>query len=1578
YCMGCTEGSAACVVRDVAPERCERDGAELTKVTLEKGEQNRAFGARVVDTETKDFGLMIVRISAGGALSEWNARNPSMAVSPGDSIVEANGFTEPWAIMEEMARVVKVGMVVRRAPPGGRALLAQCKVTEQSLQTTALVLKQTVQACDVSVDTCAICLEDVEADERIAGVGKGKQPPSFLRAAAAGAGGLAHLGSLWYGQRCTCQVELGDGFSVDRELLRLLEGQLQRCGPANLTVPAPCPPPECSGYPGLVVLLVAVLAFLAGFAAAASCGWWCLSRSECRATSESAEIPYLTDGSWVVTTPERDMYLEDLQEGVESLVLLGPMGGLPIGWNRGPTHLFRNSSQGPLRREESLRLQADGAELALQERRELGLAASPPLPPPTGAPPSLALEGVPSSGDGGWRYSENRGGARLGERVGDAELEAGCHRGDRGVALVGDVFVACSFFRPGQQMPTPREVEAAEPVSNELRTLPVKYETARQRHRSYKEAASLTTTTAFEDWPISGPRTAEWLAREIARQELTPVRRHSWWRQLLGLGPSDWGVGEHESLSRLFEHALTYDQLNFGELASLELAGRRMAGRLGVAGEGLDWARDLLPLPSGRCLADLLEGLSPAGLGVSRCADRRRSRRRAAEARLQDGISTLNVLGGRGEEWGPKVLPGAIQRQAVASLARAYFAVPPPPDDLTASGAWSALRGCGSGYAVAGVVAGEFATYQRGRLALPAVGNQAIDLVSCLPDHYQKLLEDSGRAIRLPAVCTKDVAAEVDELGPAMDPILARSPSKYAEFLMSAYESGLVEPATEVRSFVGVFFVRKKDGSLWIIFDPRRTNSQFVPPDSVALASPEALGDLELPAGQGLWVSEGDVENCYYQFLLPDDLRADFVLPAVPRKLLPRSLRRLLPPGNDFVHFQVPMGWSWAVALVQAANGELLRAGPQGARRWICNRRCAPAVAGREPAALLYIDNFASLGTVKEAVQLDGDSMERQLRGRGLTTHDISGPHVDVDLLGFHIDGVQGAIHIAPKRFWRLAMSLDYILKHPLLTGAELERLIGHLTYVLLLRREVLSLLSASYVFVSKCYTRRVRLWHSVRRELTWMRALLPLVWADLRGAWAPSVTAADASLTGLGAVERSADPHDVGRIGRVRERWRFKESELWPKARVHAPCVKAASWKTVASRRWRHRAPIDLLEGEALLWAMRRQVRRVAHHGCRRFEPRRLRGDGAPSARGGRTECAATACSECAGERSTALPWHRLLGSSASGLELEAVRPSTQQNYLKRLSGLCNWLGVETLPSWSALEWDDALLQYLNDEFAQGVRPNRAAKLLSAVLWARPALGRPLRVVLPKSSRALLGWKRTRPGHSRPPLPWLVLCGVLELLLLKREVAMACALCLMFHCYLRPGELLAMKAFQLVPPAAGLQGGFRWWTLLPHPEELLVPSKTGELDDSPPLDVPELQWLTPALRDLKARLEPREPLWSFGYAQLREELESALAALGLQSLGATLYCLRHGGASHDRIVGRRSLEEVAKRGRWRARLSVRRYEKHGRLALQVAKVPPVVHERLRLSMQRLPQLFASCSPRRSTECAWGEIGSPS
>jgi hypothetical protein len=140
------------------------------RVTLQRESLGRAIGARVVDTETVEVGLMVVRVSEGGVLSEWNARNPSTSVAPGDSIVEVNGLTAPWEIMEEMGKATTLEMAVRRAPAGSSALLAQCDITDKNLQTTALLLKRTVRACDVAVDTCAICLEDVEADERIAGL----------------------------------------------------------------------------------------------------------------------------------------------------------------------------------------------------------------------------------------------------------------------------------------------------------------------------------------------------------------------------------------------------------------------------------------------------------------------------------------------------------------------------------------------------------------------------------------------------------------------------------------------------------------------------------------------------------------------------------------------------------------------------------------------------------------------------------------------------------------------------------------------------------------------------------------------------------------------------------------------------------------------------------------------------------------------------------------------------------------------------------------------------------------------------------------------------------------------------------------------------------------------------------------------------------------------------------------------------------------------------------------------------------------------------------------------------------------
>ena len=62
---------------------------------------------------------------------------------------------------------------------------------------------------------------------------------------------------------------------------------------------------------------------------------------------------------------------------------------------------------------------------------------------------------------------------------------------------------------------------------------------------------------------------------------------------------------------------------------------------------------------------------------------------------------------------------------------------------------------------------------------------------------------------------------------------------------------------------------------------------------------------------------------------------------------------------------------------------------------------------------------------------------------------------------------------------------------------------------------------------------------------------------------------------------------------------------------------------------------------------------------------------------------------------------------------------------------------------------------------------------------------------------------------------------------------------------------------------------------------------------------------------------------------------------LRCQQLQITPCALRHGGASEDRAVNARSLEEVQKRGGWKSFNSVRRSEKHACLSQIMSTIPP-------------------------------------
>ena len=115
-----------------------------------------------------------------------------------------------------------------------------------------------------------------------------------------------------------------------------------------------------------------------------------------------------------------------------------------------------------------------------------------------------------------------------------------------------------------------------------------------------------------------------------------------------------------------------------------------------------------------------------------------------------------------------------------------------------------------------------------------------------------------------------------------MDPVLGKKGYDYGCFLGELYKVGILERAVEAKEIAGVFFVARKDARLRLIFDTRRPNAHFVRPRSTALASGESLADIQVdPSTDVLELAAGDVEVCFYQYLLPPRLRGFFCLPAV-------------------------------------------------------------------------------------------------------------------------------------------------------------------------------------------------------------------------------------------------------------------------------------------------------------------------------------------------------------------------------------------------------------------------------------------------------------------------------------------------------------------------------------------------------------------------------------------------------------------------------------------------------------------------------------------------------------------------
>ena len=154
----------------------------------------------------------------------------------------------------------------------------------------------------------------------------------------------------------------------------------------------------------------------------------------------------------------------------------------------------------------------------------------------------------------------------------------------------------------------------------------------------------------------------------------------------------------------------------------------------------------------------------------------------------------------------------------------------------------------------------------------------------------------------------------------------------------------------------------------------------------------------------------------------------------------------------------------------------------------------------------VYVDNQGVLGTSRVNVDKDLMMAAQTLKNRGVDKHEEIVHLNTATTLGIHIDLRNMLVSVAPMRLWRLKQGLRWALRCRVLSGKTWEVLLGHMTFVALLKGDLLSVPFALNKFIRANYNDSVRLWRSARAEgQAFVGLVLAIVGCWTRG-WCSSV----------------------------------------------------------------------------------------------------------------------------------------------------------------------------------------------------------------------------------------------------------------------------------------------------------------------------------------------------------------------------------------------------------------------------------------------------------------------------------------
>eukprot|EP00971_Amphidinium_carterae_P338180 6475408-Amphidinium_carterae.3 len=233
----------------------------------------------------------------------------------------------------------------------------------------------------------------------------------------------------------------------------------------------------------------------------------------------------------------------------------------------------------------------------------------------------------------------------------------------------------------------------------------------------------------------------------------------------------------------------------------------------------------------------------------------------------------------------------------------------------------------------------------------------------------------------------------------------------------------------------------------------------FADAPKLKIAGGIKISELQL-GNRLLWTAKSDIKDFFYnlRFEEDDDLVEFFALPTVRVKEvlkhfadlggeLPESTSWLRHTNYEVVHpcmSVVPMGWGWAMYMAQRVHSHLVLKYSELPLGNMLEDHVSPPLVGDVPVVLPYVDNLNLLGCDREAVQLTLSKTVQGLRDEGFEVHEIEQPSLQSDVLGYHVDGVEGIVSVKDTKLAVVLRAWRWMASRPVVTGKAVERLLGH------------------------------------------------------------------------------------------------------------------------------------------------------------------------------------------------------------------------------------------------------------------------------------------------------------------------------------------------------------------------------------------------------------------------------------------------------------------------------------------------------------------------------------------------------